>query len=1553
MSNKKLEIWAEQLLDTGKRNNLINFKDTKLSSSEVLIPEIDALFEMADSGAKFEVFDPAAFENEPIESEETEKYSEKNKDDFIKKYSEKIKKQKQLLLFNQYTSSDAVLRNIDKKAREHIEETGSNVAYMAFGFIEWKESDRSDIILKAPILLVPIRFERESAAAPYYIETNGDEITVNPTFSYKLNTEYGIRLPEYEDEGLKEYLEKVVDIVKSLKWTVSYECKIGIFSFQKINMYRDLIDNEQLILENTNIKRILGERVHEQNFEKNTVVHTKNPLIDLHNVVDADSSQIEAIETVRSGKSFVLQGPPGTGKSQTITNIIAECLGEGKKVLFVSKKLAALNVVYDKLKKTDLSEFCLELHSHKSNKKDVINELCRTLRSGKSTLSSKAEEETAALEKAQKQLDLYAEELHKPRENIGKSLYKLFEEYSALRNAPDIEWEIPDIEQKDEKYLTDAFGMLEQYQAFVPFVGTDYKKNPWYGYQYKDNSFTAKAQVKNNLRTGYEFLTAVIPVINDISQNYGVDCTNAQKARVWHRFFDTVKLSDVITPSLFSKPNFDKAAEILPQMKALSEDIKAEEKEIETEFDKEIYDKIDASECYKQLTRQFSGAFSRLFGKDYKKIISDMQRYRKNGDKPKYAEAVAFAEKLSARQEKKVEFGRFDLAAKNLLGTAYIGIDTDWEKTEQQLKMLKDMYALGFSFGNMERISKADFDTEKWNFSIFADRLLSCKKLSVNENGDYYKTAEYFDSGIYDITAETAEKTAEKYKACLDNFDKIDNWIQFKNLLSRLDEQGMLSYIDFAIRTNINARHIADSFKKQFYFQKIDNILCSDPVLSSFNRISQDKTVETFSEKDTQHFEINKAKIKTSLSAERPSLDMIAPGSSVAVLLREGEKKRKQKSIRTLLSEEAELIQLLKPCFLMSPLSVSTFLTSDKIHFDTVIFDEASQIFPQDAVGSIYRADQLIVVGDSKQMPPSDFFRAGTDAAEYDDNNENEDITDFESILDLCSSVFSQFRLKWHYRSRYEQLIAFSNKNFYDNDLVTFPSSKADAKWSGVDYYHVGGIFDRKSHTNRKEAEFTVELIYKNIELYPERSLGVVAFSAAQQDLIDRLLLKRRRDTPEKEFFFRTDAKEPFFVKNLETVQGDERDTIIFSTAYGKDEQGRLLHNFGPLNRVGGERRLNVAVTRAKENVQLVSSMHYTDIDLKRTSAEGARLLREYLDFAENGDVALLRSIKLNINPIQQFDSNFEAEVYDFLRNNGFSADMQVGCSGFRIDIGLKRPDSSDYVLAIECDGASYHSSKNARDRDRLRQEILERMGWRFYRIWSTDWFKNKATEQQKLLETAKKAINSPAPIKPKQEENFSEPPKETGKKEDSENFTEEAQNEEKFEFPKYRTADAEQLIDEYAPDNYLKMVKKILETEAPMSEELLMKRTAGFFDRDKVTSVVRNAFEKEMSSCENAGIIRKNGFLYLKNSKEIIFRTSSPAEREVNQICPKELAQGMLEIIKRSISIEKDGLYKLMAGYCGQSRVGKNTEECFNRALELLNGKIVIEGEKITLKNH
>ena len=435
---KKLDRWADKLLDTGKRNNLVNYRDTKASSAEVVFPACEQIFKKCSVGHVFEIYDPKIADDPDDviladDSENSENFDKKLKrDEYLKLYAPHIKNDKLLLVYGQTPNPMTAVRNIAKKAKQMQDETGINVAYLAFGFLRWKEKETSEVTYRAPLLLVHVNILTGSIIDPIKIEISDDDFVVNPTFDYLLKAEYGLSLPEFEDgETLSSYYEKVTELVQRLGWEVLDECKLGIFSFLKINMYEDLKQNAEKILENKNVRALLGETDPEIIGLSGTESLVRNPLIELHTVGAADSSQIEAIEMAKSGKSFVLQGPPGTGKSLTITNVIAECLHDGKKVLFVSEKQAALNVVYDKLKKAGLTDFCLELHSHKANKKAVIEELNRTLEVPKSTVSSSAEEEIRQKQESQKRLDQYAEALHQKREIINKSLYQLYELYSA------------------------------------------------------------------------------------------------------------------------------------------------------------------------------------------------------------------------------------------------------------------------------------------------------------------------------------------------------------------------------------------------------------------------------------------------------------------------------------------------------------------------------------------------------------------------------------------------------------------------------------------------------------------------------------------------------------------------------------------------------------------------------------------------------------------------------------------------------------------------------------------------------------------------------------------------------------------------------------------------------------------------------------------------------------------------------------------------------------------------------------------------------------------
>ena len=1115
--------------------------------------------------------------------------------------------------------------------------------------------------------------------------------------------------------------------------------------------------------------------------------------------------------------------------------------------------------------------------------------------------------------------------LHKDRDVIKKSLYQLFELFSQYRSFPDLQIAFKDIQSKGQDYYLKAIRLLEQYVEYIPSIGLDYRKNAWYGFRPEEINFDALRLLKSDL----EVLTRGYRTLQEttvrIKSKYETPELNLVETRRWQSLLSFSARSDVITPSLLSKEAYDYALPYLKRMQELSERIAEAKDAILVDYSPDVIQAVNGNDTYAKLAGQFRSAVTRLFSVEYKNLIASLLPYERNGKKLSYKMAINLAEKLMKLQSASVAFSENENAVLGCLGPCYNGSDTDWQHVMSELDTLRGYFADNESFGSLPRLSQDGFTAEKEGFRADADELESAIQ-GIEESRS--RLAKQFSAEALDLDNCSYGECLDKLDGCLSDFDKLVNWRSFEHLLGQIREADLASFVDLVIEKHVAPEQIIGAYRRVFLRQWIEYIIFSDPVLASFTRIKQDQAVLTFVDKDRKQYEISKLQIKAELSQQRPNLEMVAGGSAVAILRREGQKKRKQMPIRKLLSETGSLVQLLKPCFLMSPLSVSTFLDPEKISFDTVIFDEASQIFPQDAIGAIYRGKQLIVVGDSKQMPPSNFFNASSDID--DDDEEIGDINDFESILDICSSVFSTERLSWHYRSHYEQLIAFSNLNFYNNGLVTFPSASTDQKGIGVDYYYVDGVFDRKSKTNREEAEFIVELIYRNIETFPKRSLGVVAFSVAQQNLIDKLLSKRREEDPSYEWFFRNDSKEPFFVKNLETVQGDERDTIIFSVAYAKDSQGRFIHNFGPLNRERGERRLNVAVTRAKDNVQLVASIHYTDINLQNSGSEGVRLLRAYLDYAENGEQALERAVTVSEN--DHFDSYFEQEVCDFLRDHGFTVDTQVGCSGYRIDLGLRKPDSSDYLLAIECDGATYHRSRNARDRDSLRQSVLENMGWQFYRIWSTDWFRNKTVEKEKLLQAAKDAVAKDN----KPDEQAAEVPSETEEvaEEIEEKYLTELQGS-SFEFPKYAQLDAIRVFQKHQY-SFQSAIREILDTEAPLSENYLLKRIISIYGREKVTKVVVQDYERRMYRCEQIGIIRRNGFLYLQGKTEIKFRVPGD-RREIKYIAPEEIADGLYALIRQNVTASREGLYKTMTNLLGFSRTGEAIEAKYDEALQML----------------
>ncbi len=454
--------------------------------------------------------------------------------------------------------------------------------------------------------------------------------------------------------------------------------------------------------------------------------------------------------------------------------------------------------------------------------------------------------------------------------------------------------------------------------------------------------------------------------------------------------------------------------------------------------------------------------------------------------------------------------------------------------------------------------------------------------------------------------------------------------------------------------------------------------------------------------------------------------------ASVNLLLREANKKAKHLPLRHLFDQMPGLLARLKPCLLMSPLSVSQFLPADadKLHFDLVVFDEASQLLPEDAIGAVYRGKQLVVTGDNQQLPPTTFFQQ---LAGADDPGIAEDEPVFESVLDTSLAAGLPRRtLRWHYRSRHEGLIAFANETFYDGKLITFPAPCAGDLAHSVRFHHVKeAVYDRGGRRdNPREAQAVVAHVLDHFRKRPELTLGVIALSYPQMEAIEDELERQLRDHPELERHVDGDRLGGFFVKNLETVQGDERDVIILSIGYGPDETGKLILNFGPLNRAGGERRLNVAVTRAREALLVVSSIRAADIELSPMASAGLTHLRQYLDYAERGTAALHAAAAVAPPP-----TPLHEDVQRVLREHGYDAIAHVGCGAVRIDLGVIKPDRPDVLLlGIEFDGPAYAQAPTARDRDRLRPEVLGKLGWRLHRIWAADWLHRRDDEVARLL---------------------------------------------------------------------------------------------------------------------------------------------------------------------------------------------------------------------------
>jgi superfamily I DNA and/or RNA helicase len=1077
----KQQLWEYKLLDLTLRNNLINMRSGR---NIVPLPErsIDDILAL-------------------LRAEKLQEIVEE-KSDF------------------------STLKDLARIARNSIEETGANTLFLSLGTLRWFEADSAKPYF-APIMFVPIEIVRR-VARKYIVRSRDDESIVNITLLEMLRQTFDLEVPslhplpldEKDQVDYRQVFAKMQTIVDDInenqpsdrRWAIIEESMMGIFSFSKFVMWNDIHTHADVLLNNPVLRSLMNGSLKLLQSTDSIDVHKldmNSAPADYAIPLDVDSSQMGAVIDSGKDKSFIIYGPPGTGKSQTITNMIANALYQGKRVLFVSEKKAALDVVYERLRHIGLDTYCLEMHSNKANKKSFLSQLEKALNASQSKAPTTFKQKSKELLALRREINAYAEALHQKR-NSDLSLYDYINSYLEIEAEP-IALQYADIRHLCVDDVIDICDKLRTLDTITNIIGKHPSSHPLLGLYPCENT------VENQVR-----LSALI-----------------------------TKLPDFIT----------------------------------------------------QIKRKEQHWFNRWFMK--RTALQIAQRY------------------------------------------------DDWNEF--------------FSLAEIDDYLLDDIDIFKYKLQEWGQNL--------NELRQWY----HFSLRYIDLR---------------DN--RIDKVLQhFVN--------------------NHTGQATAQSFLKGYYKCLIIHTIENDPNLRTFSGLLFSDIIQTYRTLTEKFKKLTERELLVRLSSKLPHDD--DPNPQVAKELTQLRKRiannGRSVSVRRIFDQISGILPRLAPCMLMSPLSVAQYLKMENNQFDLVIFDEASQMPTSEAVGAIARSKAVIVVGDPKQMPPTTFFESQLVSQEYLDYD------DMDSILDDCISLgMPSHHLNWHYRSKHESLIAFSNTHFYDGRLITFPS--IDDQSSKITLRPVDGYYDiGRTRSNKSEARAIVDEVLNRLSTSDPnnpRTIGIVAFSKVQSMLIEDMLIEALAKHPELEKIA-AQAKEPIFVKNLENVQGDERDIILFSVGYGPNKEGKVSMNFGPLNQQGGERRLNVAVSRARYEMVVFSTLKSHQIDLQRTNATGVIALKHFLEYAESHTLPqpISQLQKNNISPIaRKIASSFESQ--------GHKVHFNVGRSNFKIDLAVVDPNNpSTYTKAILLDGLQYYQTPTVRDREIIQPNILSSLGWTVQRIWTAD----------------------------------------------------------------------------------------------------------------------------------------------------------------------------------------------------------------------------------------
>ncbi|MDN3652199.1 DUF3320 domain-containing protein [Thalassotalea ponticola] len=1246
------------------------------------------------------------------------------------------------------------LVKIANNARIAEQERGINILFLALGFLRWFEDERSDTMRQAPLILLPVQLVRKQGTV-FELRVRDEDLATNLPLQERLKADFAIALPDIDDVDQplpSTYFAKVRQAISTMpRWSVDDNgMQLGFFSFAKLLMLRDLEPQNWPVTDLT--KNRLINSLLADGFVQQPPLWSETDNIDqhlssknTHYVVDADTSQANVIEQVNQGRDLLVQGPPGTGKSQTITNILAGAALQGKKVLFVAEKMAALEVVERRLNRVGLSDLYLQLHSHKANKKAFLTQLALTLSHADKQLDYA--DVDPQLTELRDQLNEICTALHNPLPSRDYSPYKVLSQLSSFMakqvGVPVLaEPKLERLSDDDTKEITNS---LANYLQAKASYGT-YQQHVFYGVTNVDiqpfELAAISAQIEA-LNGAYERWTAYRDSLSQYffsaQEDPQTEQTNSTKHRLplsfeqvsqWQSAYQYLRqspqLSETMWHTLLTLNNNAEFSEALATAKDWLQCAEQHQQAVkQTMWD------VDLDDIRLGILDGVHSWFRRTFFSRYKNASEQLQKHLIHTLNSEPEKRLALIEQLIEAKLKKQKYEQVVPHLEQQLSTFWQAEHTDVKAIERALHWLENAPEILF---NLAHTQLAKLIAKPVNSAGDKDNYQQIEAQLTRQLNSLQQRLGFADAQPTD----TAVARLLKIQV---NINQYSQWVEYYQCRKALLEYPIEVFIHAHDQGQLSDSQLPTTIDYAMWIAKWNRCRSSVANLDAIAKVDRDALVASFNA-------VEKSKIIQSRQhILQQHLDKLPKGALGEMGLIRGQfaKKRGHKPIRYLMSHAGETIQAIKPIFLMSPISVAQYLPPEQISFDLLVIDEASQIRPEDALGCIARARQIVVVGDQKQLPPTSFFDRLTDNIDADEDEPSAlvNAVEMESILSLGEARgMTQTMLKWHYRSKDPSLIAVSNTEFYHQQLIFPPCPTENDAFYGLSLTRVPGEYSSQSQgsgkpgTNRVEAEHIADQLLQLAQQHPQYSVGVVTFSKAQADMVDDVLEQRRLNNPLLDAYLREDKVENVFVKNIENVQGDERDIILISVGYGPFEaNGRLASmNFGPINSDGGERRLNVLFTRARLACRVVCSFEPTQIDLSRTSKSGPKVLKTYLQFAQQNSVNAAPETKPHCTePL----INDIAKIITAL---GYEVEHQVGQSAFKLELAVKQPQQSRYLMAIETDGQWYRFARSARERDCHRQSVLQAFGWHYHRIWCTDWFYRRDKQITRLSEALKQA---------------------------------------------------------------------------------------------------------------------------------------------------------------------------------------------------------------------